>query len=830
MPGRFEWQMPTRSVQLSSGLIFKAFERCIMSDLEGFDPQNDAPGRPGSAPTWASSAKDAIGCSLGLSRLWFTTGFGIINEVYYPRVDIPQIRDLGFIIADGRGFWAEVKRIQNYTVRFLAPGVAALEIVHEHPRYKLRLRVSPDPRRDVLAIEVRLEGDEDLRPYVLLAPHLGATGHGNRAASGHYCGRRVLWAAQGPFALALAAVGERQQDAFGAVSAGYVGQSDGWQDFARNGALTWSYPAAGPGNVALVGELPRQAVLALGFGSSSEAAATLAIASLLQPFDNLLQHQIADWEAWQARRSERYATPLDIPKALHDQFLASTLVLRTHLDKTYPGAMVASLSVPWGDSGEERGGYHLVWPRDLVECAGALLALGAEEEARDALRYLIATQNDDGHWNQNQWLGGKAVWGGVQLDETAFPVLLAAALAEQDALGGIEIEDMTRRALSFIARHGPVTDQDRWEENAGVNTFTLAICIAALVAGGAFLPEPAREWAFDLADYWNDQVERWTVAWETELAVQLGVRGYYVRTAPAQVLEEGPPALRRTISIRNRGDGLAVPAEQQVSTDFLQLVRFGLRRPDDRLILDSIAVVDHLLKVDTPAGPVWRRYNGDGYGEHDDGRPYDGTGQGRPWPLLTGERGHYELAAGRDPLPYLEAIAGMASPTGLIPEQVWDGDAVPLRRLSFGRPTGAAMPLAWAHAEFTKLIMSRHIGYPLDRPKAVWRRYRGRRLRARRAFWSPHAPVTEFKRGLRVAIALPRAGLVRWGVDGWQSSADVATIETGLDLHVADLDARRLKLGQRLDFTFMWKDVGEWAGRDYHLNVVSGSRNGGHSR
>src|SRR5467141_919111 len=157
---------------------------------------------------------------------------------------------------------------------------------------------------------------------------------------------------------------------------------------------------------------------------------------------SLLQQHIAPWQAWHAERSERHAVPLDVPPALAEEFLVSTIVLRSHLDKTYPGAMVASLSIPWGDSGNERGGYHLVWPRDLVETAGALLALGAEQEARDTLRYLIATQIEDGHWYQNQWLGGRPYWEGIQLDETAFPVLLAATLDEREALSGIEVEDM----------------------------------------------------------------------------------------------------------------------------------------------------------------------------------------------------------------------------------------------------------------------------------------------------------------------------------------------------------------------------------------------------
>ncbi len=241
-------------------------------------------------------------------------------------------------------------------------------------------------------------------------------------------------------------------------------------------------------------ELPRRAVLALGFGSSAEAAATLAISSLLQPFDNLLQQHITPWQTWQAERSERCAVPLDIPPALAEEFLVSTIVLRSHLDKTYPGAMVASLSVPWGDTGDERGGYHLVWPRDLVETAGALLALGAEQEARDTLRYLSATQNEDGHWHQNQWLGGRPFWEGIQLDETAFPVLLAAALDEREALAGIEVEDMVRRALGYIARTGPASEQDRWEESTGINRFTLAVCIAALVSAAQPLPPPTCDW------------------------------------------------------------------------------------------------------------------------------------------------------------------------------------------------------------------------------------------------------------------------------------------------------------------------------------------------
>jgi glucoamylase len=787
------------------------------------EPSGAAPGAPGISPTWTSSAKDIVGCGLGPARLWFTIGFGIVNEVYHPRVDIPQIRDLGFIVAGPDGFWSEVKRNENYRVRLLAPGVPAVEIVHQHPRYSLQLRVTPDPRRDVLVIECRLDpaegaSDGKLGLYVLVAPHLGATGYDNVATVERYRSRRVLMAEQGPFGMALAAKDRHQADAFGRASAGYVGTSDGWQDFARNGAMTWQYQTAGPGNIALMGELPPQCVLALGFGSSAESAATLAISSLIQRFDNVLNQQIADWERWQAGCSEHGASTLDLPTAIRDQAAISAVVLRSHLDKTYPGAMVASLSVPWGHTGDQRAGYHLVWPRDLVQCAGAFLALGAEAEARDTLRYLIATQNEDGHWNQNQWLGGKMYWEGLQLDETAFPVLLASQLDERDALRGIEAADMVRRALGYIARTGPSSPQDRWEENEGINPFTLGSCIAALVAGATLLPMPECDWALALADFWNEQIEAWMTVGDTGLARQYGIAGYYIRVAPPAIVTD-PGASSAVVPIRNRQDDPGLRADEQIGTEFLQLVRFGLRRADDPLILGSLKLADALLRTETPAGPVWHRYMGDGYGEHADGSPYDGTGIGRGWPLLIGERGHYEIEAGNDPLPYLAAMAAMASPGGMIPEQVWDGEPIPERRLFPGRASGSAMPLAWAHAEFVKLLVSRQINRPFDRPRAVWQRHRGRRPVAAHAFWWPHAPIGAMREGAKLAVALPVAAALRWGYDGWQQSAETASVDTGLGVHVAVLDTTALPPGSRVEFTWRGQDNGEWIGRDFAVRI-----------
>ena len=781
-----------------------------------------APGHPGVAPTWTSSAKDMVGCTLGPSRVWFTLGFGVVNEVYYPRVDIPQIRDLGFIVADGLGFWVEVKRLDNYTVRLLAPGTPAVEIVHRHERFTLTLRVVPDPDRDVLAVEVNLAGDAGLRPYALVAPRLGTSGRENAASICKHGTRRVLAAEQGPFSLALAAVDEAQHDAFGSASAGYVGESDGWQDFQRNGALTWHYASAGPGNVALIGALPRKAVLGLGFGSSIPAAATLAVSSLMQPFDTLLGRQIEAWRQWHTRCKERTLLQRHEAGELVDQFVLSSMVLRSHRDRTFPGTMVASLSVPWGNSRDDRGGYHLVWPRDLVQCATALLALGSEQEAGNTLRYLIATQKEDGSWYQNQWLDGTAYWTGLQLDETAFPVLLAASIVEREALDGIAVADMIHRALCFIAAAGPSSPQDRWEENAGINTFTLAVCISALVAGAAFLPQPAKDFALSLADFWNARLESWTTVRDTPLARRLGVDSYYIRVAPPEVLND-PAATQNMLHIKNQNPNAVVRADEEVGIDFLQLVRFGLRSANDPPVRDSIKVVDALLKTETPNGPAWHRYNGDGYGEHDDGRPFDGTGRGRAWPLLIGERGHYELVAGNDPSPFLKSMAAMTGPGGMMPEQVWDSAALPERSLFPGRPTGSAMPLAWAHAEFIKLMISRHLGYPLDRPAAVWRRYGGRRPDNKSAIWCLHAPIGRIERGVVLVIAVPRAARIHWGMNGWKNITDGETQDTGLGLHGFELGVPTLSHAGWIDFTFQWRDTGEWVGKDFRVAIDGGS-------
>jgi glucoamylase len=554
----------------------------------------------------------------------------------------------------------------------------------------------------------------------------------------------------------------------------------------------------------------------LAFGGSHESAATLAVSALVQDFREVWDANLAAWRAWLAPCVAREA---ELPAEFRDPWRVSAIVLKTHQDKTYTGATVASLSIPWGNSKDDIGGYHLVWPRDLVQGALALIALGAVEDARDIMRYLIATQLADGRWQQNQWLGGTPHWGGVQLDEVAFPVLLASALAARDALNGIRVTDMVRRALGYLMRNGPATDQDRWEEIAGLSPYTLAACIAAFVCGAEFLADPLREDACQIADDWNANLERWTVAAGTAHGARFGVAAHYVRIAPPRIIADAA-AIRDPIELKNRGPGAAFPASDIVSTGFLQLVRNGLRAADDPIVRDTIRVADGLLRYETPSGPAWYRYNHDGYGEHDDGAPFDGVGRGRPWPLLAGERGHYALAAGEDAAPYLRAMIGMSGNGGLVPEQVWDAAPIPPLRLFPGRPSGAAMPLVWAHAEFVKLVASRARGAPVDRPEPAWRRYGGiRPAPPERAHWSRRAPVPAIAAGRRLRIVLDAPSVVQWSADGWTTVQRTATRTSAFDLQLADLSTRELARGAAVRFTFQDQRTGAWEGRDYLVRI-----------
>jgi glucoamylase len=506
-------------------------------------------------------------------------------------------------------------------------------------------------------------------------------------------------------------------------------------------------------------------------------------------------------------------------------------VLRAHESKDFLGGIIASLSIPWGfnKGDEDLGGYHLVWPRDLVETAGALIAGGAVNDALRVLRYLEATQEADGHWAQNLWLDGRAYWGGLQMDETAFPILLLDLLRREagDTLGDLRRWwPMVQRAAGFIVRNGPVTQQDRWEEDGGYSPFTLAAEIASLLAAAdiadAVGEVAAANYLRETADTWNDNVERWIYTLDGDLAREMGVDGYYVRIAPPEVDVAASP-LQGFVPIKNRPPGQALAkATQVISPDAIALVRFGLRAPDDPRILNTIKVIDALLRVVLPQGPCWYRYNGDGYGEHEDGSPFDGTGIGRPWPLLAGERAHYELAFGRvDVATALLRVLedSTAGASRLIPEQVWDQADLPGVELLFGKPTGSACPLVWAHSEYIKLRRSLRDGKIFDQPPQTVQRYIVEKHPCEFFPWRFNNKARTMTCGKTLRVTTLKPALVHWTTDGWKTTQDTTSKDTRLGVYFVDLPTDKLPSGQTIVFTFYWPDSKTWEDVNYEVVV-----------
>jgi glucoamylase len=766
------------------------------------------------------------------SKVWFTLSHGILNEVYFPRVDQACTRDMGFIVTNGVDFFSEEKRHCTFENRPFEPGIPAFELTNTENsgRYRIHKEVLTDPYRNVVLQKIRFEPLQgqlsDYQLYALLSPHLANCGYANTGWMGDYKGFPMFFAEHEGVTLALGSSAPWKK-----LSVGFVGISDGWQDLSQHFEMQWEYDRAENGNIAFTGEVDLAAcngefVLALGFGGIWTEAGQQARSTLFEDYADTRQHYVTQWEHWQSTLLK-----LDDPLREHDLYRTSTSVLRTHESKDFLGGIIASLSIPWGfnKGDEDLGGYHLVWPRDLVETAGALLAAGAVSDAIRVLRYLEATQEAAGNWAQNLWLDGRPYWSGIQMDETAFPVLLLDLLRREapDALGKLDRWwPMVRKAVSFILRNGPVTQQDRWEEDAGYSPFTLAAEISALLAAADIAEltghnEQAPTMR-DAADAWNDNIERWVYAAGGDLAQQLGVDGYYVRIAPPDTDGAASPT-QGFVPIKNRPPGQdGQSAYHIISPDALALVRFGLRAADDPRILNTLCAIDALLAVELPQGPCWYRYNGDGYGEHKDGSAFDGTGIGRLWPLLAGERGHYSLAAGH--LDEAEALLTVMenSPVGdgrLLPEQVWDAADIPALELFRGKPTGSACPLVWAHSEYVKLRRSIRDGKIFDQPPQTVKRYLIDR-HVRQIFgWRFNNKTRVVPRNKTLRIVLLTPAQVHWSVDDWKTSHDTDTRDTGLGIYTLDLPTASLPVGGKAIFTFFWPKEDRWEGADYTVTV-----------
>lgn len=722
-------------------------------------PDGEAPGDGMLVGFWSSGVKQFVGTAYEaydrdnrysgrsptapLSKVWFTGAQGVITEVFWPTVDTAQVRDHQFLVTDGSSFFFEERKDAQTSVTWLADGVPAFRILNRDPlgRFEIERTVFTDPDRDVLLQRIKIiRHVAGLTFFLLHNPAVGNTPMGDTAfASLGASPGPGLFAWQNDQAQAVVfSIPPRQ------VTAGFEGiSSDGWQDL-KDFHLDSHYQWAKNGNVVLTASLDLSGSkgettfdIAIGFGKDIYEAYRKARESLHSQIPPLDRY-ISQWQDYQ--RSIR-----DLSVVSEDRgvlFRSSIAVMKSMEDKTYEGAFVASPSVPWGQhtadassdhsaSGSRKhmiSGYHVVWPRDLYQMATAFLAVDDPKSAVASLNFLrrIQFSSGDGTWQfgwrqrskdgsfpQNCWVNGEPHWGGLQMDEAAMPVVLAHRLWREKVIHALEYWDMVKRAADFISEFGPWTAQERWEETMGASPSTIAAEIAALYAAADFAQE-ARDWERlgkyrTSADSWNfksgDNVDTWTFTTS-------GVHGngrYYTRIEAASYADQiWNPEDDAMFFLANFG---GLWKEKNVTdAGFLELVRFGIRKALSCTVLESLPEVDQTIRVDFPGiGPGFRRYLGDRY-NYDDMTHQQTAGM--PWPILTGERGHYELAKAvelglaperidRIVFPYIRSMELFSTESHMIPEQVWDGEP------AMAKPTGAATPLGWAHAEYVKLLRSR---------------------------------------------------------------------------------------------------------------------------
>ena len=787
----------------------------------------EAFGRPGMPPRWTSSSKEGVGTAYSTSsRVWFTISHGI-NEIYFPTIDHPQIRDMQFLVTDGESFFHEERRDLDDVIEGIEADALGYRVItsDRNQRYRLVKEIISDPHQPVVLINTRLEGAPEflnkLRVYALLAPHLEVGGYGNSARRFKTAGQNVLvaWKA-GKFLAMGANVG------FNKTSCGYVGHSDGWQDLHQDFQLDWEFDKAEDGNVAMIGEVNlaggREFTVGIAFGESLHGAVTALEQSLAIPFPEHREKFVDQWH----RACSRMKKLDGVSSDKGTLYRTSRNLLLAHEDKTFAGALIASASIPWGNAkgDEDVGGYHLVWTRDMVNSALALLACDDKATPLRALVYLACSQQSDGGFAQNFWIDGGPYWQGIQLDEVAFPILLAWHLWKKDALRDFDPYSMVRSAAAYLVRHGPATQQERWEENSGYSPSTLAVSVAALVCTADFAgtrgTQDDASFLLDYADFIESHIESWTVTNDGSLFP--GIKRHYIRIHPAAVGDASPDEdpNHGLLMIHNRppGQPWQFPAKDIADGGFLELVRYGVRKPGDPLVEDSLRVVDAVLKVNTPFGPCWRRYNHDGYGSRPDGGPFEGWGQGRAWPLLTGERAHYEFAAGRDVRKLIRTIEQFAFKGRMLPEQIWDAPDVKSAGMHFGGPAGSAMPLMWAHAEYVKLLRSVADGRVFDLIPVVAERYLNKHGRKDLEVWKPTRQVREVTAGQVLRIQAPDSFQLHWTNDAWVSASDIPSTSTGLGIEFADIAIPGNQKAP-VQFTFFWPGTNRWDGHNYEVRV-----------
>lgn len=702
----------------------------------GASAERVAPAR-GAKSTWTEADKAGFGTARARgSNVWFTLQDGRVSEVFHPDLSTPSTRVLELVVTDGRTFTDRASedmqvvttRPDERSLRFQQVATAT------SGRYRLTQDVVTDPRRDALVVRVRLESLDGGR-YQLYAVHDPALANSGMDDAGRTTGRALV-ATDGSEPVASALVSRPR---FDRTSTALLGDGDAWSDLDADHRLSPGRRTAGPGNVVQAGRvagvtgLPgdQRATLTLGFGSDAPDAVRTASATSRTSSRAVAARYDRGWR--------RYLRTLHrVPAsaaAVRRQYLASALVLAAAEDKIHRGALVASPSAPWvwGDEVKDlsspSGAYHLVWSRDSYQFGTALWAMGDRAAARRTVDWLFDVQQlPDGSFPQNSDVEGTPVWSELQLDEVALPIVLARLVGRD----GPRTYRGVKKAADFLAgfrdeetgRRAPYSPQERWENQSGYAPHSIAAQVAGLVCAADLARKngdaaSARRW-LRLADRWQAKVNRWTVTTTGPLSDD----PYFLR-----LTKDGRPDAGTEYGIGDGGPA-AVDQRRVVDPSFLDLVRLGLLPADDPAVLSTLPVVDQDLRVDTPNGPFWHRFSFDGYGETRDGGQWEiteegtGTTLGRGWPLLTGERGEYAVAAGQDAASYLATMAAAAGEGDMISEQVWDGRAPTGEACCpAGEGTRAATPLTWSHAGLVRLAWTIERGSPVDQQDLVAQRY-----------------------------------------------------------------------------------------------------------
>ncbi|HKB32670.1 MAG TPA: glucodextranase DOMON-like domain-containing protein [Candidatus Dormibacteraeota bacterium] len=725
---------------------------------------------PGALSHFDLARKDCLGTARNTtSKVWYTVANGVLSDVYFPTADNTNVETLQFVVTDGQTFTDLQSRDTTYTVQSL--DARSLDCrttsIAKSGRYQIVTDYFTDPSRNSVVMHthfIPVVGDlATYHLYLRYDPSINGNGGGGAGNGGGDTGtvdtstghalpvafdtNTASQAANRTYATPVFSALDATTP-FTQVSNGFAGAaSDGLTQLDAAHSLTATFANATNGNLVQTAALNLSRggnfTIALGFGTTQAEAVAAAEGTLTTHISEL---QMAYDDAWHAYDDALAAPPPHVAGVAGDQwhslvaeYYLSANVVKASEDKMFPGAIVASLASPWGQAvsaGDPNnlffGSYREVFARDLYEAWTALLTDGDLQTARDAVNFLLTRQQlADGSMPRNSLLNGRVAPDsfGSQLDEAAYPILMAYQLRMTDAP---LYANHIRPAIDFLIAHGPAFGVERWEEQSGYSPSTIAAEVAGLVAGANLADANGDTITAAVARGAADDWQRSLPGWARTSSGPLAGNPYYIRLS-----KTGDPNAAISYNLGNGGPTL----DQRTVIDqgFLEMVRLGLVSPADSAIAESLRVVDATIRATTTTGAGWHRYNSDGYGDRaSDGRPWapSGQGTGHLWPVLAGERGEYDVANGdaTSALSLLAAMRDGASGVGLIPEQVWElpdlapspfGTDPTVASIGFqnGGAAGSASPLTWSAAQYVRLMRDTTTGSLLERPANAVSRY-----------------------------------------------------------------------------------------------------------